>query len=323
MSKVPAFALTLFAVVGCADRTPDAEAEDSTTESAIPAALGSGNVVEITARGRTLEAPTEIASGWTTLRLHNDSEEAHFVVLERLPEGRTVADSRAEVVPVFQNGLDLLSAGKDKEALAEFGRLPAWYADVVVFGGPGIVSGGVTGQTSLYLEPGTYAIECYVKTGGRFHSADGMISQLVVTEAAGGGHEPTAPLELTVTGAGIALDGIPQSGVQSVKVTFDEQMVHEHFLGTDVHLVRLGAEPDTAALASWMNWINPGGLATPAPGRFLGGTQEMPAGQAAYFMAPLTPGQYAFVAEVPEPSGKGMLLTFTVPAAEETSESGT
>jgi len=35
-------------------------------------------------------------------------------------------------------------------------------------------------------------------------------------------------------------------------------------------------------------------------------------GSVAYFTVDLSPGNYAWVAEVPDPQGKGMLETFTV-----------
>jgi hypothetical protein len=61
-----------------------------------------------------------------------------------------------------------------------------------------------------------------------------------------------------------------------------------------------------------MDWRQPGGLQTPAPARFVGGLQEMPAGSTGYFTVELEPGRYAWIAEVAEPQNKGMLLTFTV-----------
>lgn len=38
----------------------------------------------------------------------------------------------------------------------------------------------------------------------------------------------------------------------------------------------------------------------------------MPAGSTAYLTVHLTPGHYAWIAEVPDPAAKGMLKTFTV-----------
>jgi hypothetical protein len=122
-----------------------------------------------------------------------------------------------------------------------------------------------------------------------------------------------------ISNSGIELESAPRPGLRTFAVHFDEQMVHEHFLGHDVHLVRLPDDTDLDALAVWMNWSAVGALATPAPAEFLGGTQEMPAGSTAYFTAQLTPGRYALIAEVPDPAGKNMLKTFSVPAGSQSS----
>ena len=312
MRNLSTLAIALVGAGACGDPGDGRPGEQASAEAGVAAAPATGNVVEITARGYSLEAPARIPSGWTTLRLRNESGMEHFVIVERLPAGKTLADSRAEVVPVFQDALDLINAGRPDEGFAEFGRLPAWYSEVAFLGGPGLLAGGATGQTSLYLEPGTYVIECYVKTDGRFHSSDGMIAQIVVTDEPGGGSEPAATMELTLSNAGIAVDGELRPGLQTIKVAFAEQMTHEHGLGTDVHLVRLTSDAASDTVAQWMNWADPHGLSTPGPGEFLGGTHEMPAGSTAYFTALITPGRYAFVAEVPNPGEKGLLRAFTV-----------
>lgn len=63
-----------------------------------------------------------------------------------------------------------------------------------------------------------------------------------------------------------------------------------------------------------MSWVNPDGLQTPAPLPFVGGTNEAPAGSTVYFTMLLQPGEYAWIAEVPNAAAEGMLKTFTVPA---------
>jgi hypothetical protein len=99
-----------------------------------------------------------------------------------------------------------------------------------------------------------------------------------------------------------------------VQVVFEDQKTHENFAGHDLHLVRLEQGTDLATLSAWMDWTQPGGLETPAPALFLGGSNEMPAGQTAYLNISLDPGRYAWISEVPDPMGKGMLLTFEVTA---------
>ena len=106
--------------------------------------------------------------------------------------------------------------------------------------------------------------------------------------------------------------GEPSAGPQTVAVHFEDQVLHEHFLGHDVHLARVAPETDIEVLVAWMNWALPAGLQTPAPAKFFGGINELPAGNTGYFSANLEPGEYAFIAEVPAADEKGMLHRFTV-----------
>jgi hypothetical protein len=63
-----------------------------------------------------------------------------------------------------------------------------------------------------------------------------------------------------------------------------------------------------------MNWSVPGGLESPAPDNvtFLGGVNDMPGGNTAYFTASLEEGNYAFIAEVPDADDKNMFREFRV-----------
>ena len=320
--------LIALTAAGCEDATPTRTGQPEAEVSAARIGPGAPGLVEITARGMTLDGPEEIPSGWTTFRFHNESGMIHFAALQKLPEGVGIDDQQAEVAPVFQEGMDLLNEGQVDEALAAFGQLPAWFFDVVFLGGPGLTAAGVTGETTVHLEPGTYLLECYVKTNGVFHSFDadpetyGMVMEITVTDEDSGAEAPRPTLDVAISSGGdlysggIEVDGALRPGRHTVAVHFEDQAVHEHFLGHDVHLAQLGPDVDLDALATWMNWTGPTGLQTPAPAgvKFLGGVHEMPAGETGYLDVLLTRGCYAWIAEVPDPAGKGMLQTFSVPA---------
>jgi hypothetical protein len=281
-----------------------------------------GNAVQITARGLTFTAPDEIPSGWTTFRFSNETTMVHFAVVERMPEGYGIKEHQEQLAPVFQAGMTLLNAGKTEAAMKTFGELPDWFHQVVFEGGPGLTAPGTTSLTTLYLEPGTYLLECYVKTAGVFHSSPtqagyGMVHQFRVTDTASGAPEPTATLDLTLSSTrGIEIHGSPRPGEQTIAIHFEDQTLHENFVGHDVHLARLAPDTDLDQVASWMDWRQPFGLQTPAPVQFLGGTEEMPAGKTAYFTASLAPGAYAWISEVPDTGSKRMLQTFTVAEEE-------
>lgn len=280
-------------------------------------------VVQVVAlENKTFQAPDSVPAGWTTFRLQNASTMTHLAVIERYPAGYGIAEARAQVAPIFQAGMDLLTAGKTQEAMAKFGELPAWFGKIVFLGGPGLTGPGRTSEATVNLEPGTYVLECYVKTDGIFHSVNpdstkyGMVHQFAVTGPATEVPEPTATLDLTLSSTrGLEISGVPQAGQQTVAVHFEDQKVYENFVGHDVHVARLADDTDLKALVAWMDWTQPTGLQTPAPVEFIGGLQEMPAGSTGYFTVTLEPGRYAFIAEVPNADAKGLLKEFTVGAA--------
>jgi hypothetical protein len=277
-----------------------------------PADRGQPHVVEVIARDYAFDAPAEIPSGWTTFRMKNEGKEHHFLLLNRLPDGKTFEEYVAEVGLPFDSVWHELKRGAiDKEeAGAMLGRLlPAWYASVEQMGGPGLVAAGGVAQTSVKLEPGTYVIECYVKTAeGEFHSALGMARPLTVTSDASGASAPEAGLRITLSNDEMAVQGDVTAGEQTVAVHFEE---HPEFgLGNDVHLVRLEDGTDMAELVRWMDWMNVDGLRAPSPAEFLGGAQEMPVGHTSYFTVELTPGRYAWISE--PTADAGMVKAFTV-----------
>jgi len=290
---------------------PGEGGEPASTETA-------AGVVEVVASGLNFEMPDSLPAGWTTFRFVNESPYVHFAAVERMPEGHGIADQQEQVAPVFQAGMDLLAAGKVDSALAAFGDLPTWFAGIEFMGGPGLTSPGHTSTATVHLEPGTYLLECYVKTDGVFHSYNphpdtfGMVREFTVTAEDSGAEEPaaTVTVDLSFEG-GMDVTGDLSAGAHTVGVRFVDQQAHENFVGHDVHLARID-DVDVDTLAAWMDWTQPHGLETPSPATFLGGLNEMPSGATGYFTATLEPGRYALVAEVPGSEEKGMLRTFTV-----------
>jgi hypothetical protein len=281
------------------------------------------NVIDIVSTHMDIEVQSTISSGWTTFRYDNRSHNPHFVLFDKLPDGKTVEDSKAEVVPVFQEGMDFIALGDWNSALQAFGKLPAWSAEIIYSGGTGMLSPDHISEITIYLEPGTYALECYVKNSeGVFHATSGMITGMVVTEDESGNSEPTPTMEVKISSeTGIQFDEKVRPGKHLIKAFFEDQTVYSHFLGHDIHLVRLDENANLDELNSWMNWADPNAFKTPAPEgvEFLGGMQDLPAleGQpnshVGYFDAHLKPGIYAFIAEVPDPMSKNMFRVFTVP----------
>ncbi|NQV72977.1 hypothetical protein HQ496_07630 [bacterium] len=299
------FALVVILAMGCQTQEDQAEKDHV-------------NVVELTIDGLSISGPDEITPGWTTFRVRNNSEMTHFLLFDKMPDSLDVWDHK-NVAAVFQEGMNLINAGDQEAAFATFGKLPAWYQDVVFWGGPGFIAPKSSFELTMFVPEGRFIIECYVKTNGVFHSytsiedALGMVHQLDVTGSPSTSTSPVANLEVSISSTeGIQLTGTPEAGEQVFSVEFLDQIVHESFLGHDVQLVRLDGDMTVDELAPWMNYLNPEGLETPAPALFLGGVNEMPAGQTAYFKVNLDSGRYALIAETPNAVGKNMALEFTV-----------
>lgn len=274
------------------------------------------NVVTIVTEHMDFQMPDTIPSGWVSFRYINKSNETHLGVFEKYPEGKTIYDGEEEVMPAFQRGMDLIIEGKTEAGFKALGELPEWFYNVTYTGGPGIVSPGQTAHFTVKLDPGYYVIECYVKMpNGKFHSVLGMVKAFVVSDKNSGESPPKPDVRLTISIAdGITYNDAIEKGKRTFSVYFKDQKVYSNFLGHDVNLVKVGENADLQHLEKWINWIAPKGLMTPAPEgiTFLGGMNDMPAGDTGYFTVDLTPGNYAFIAEIPDASSKNMLRTFSV-----------
>jgi hypothetical protein len=216
-----------------------------------------------------------------------------------------------QVVQPFQIVMDSLEAGMSKEEGVGLlvGLLPPWFfTDVRQMGGSGIVSMGEKAEVTVKLPPGTYAMECYIKEQGVFHSTLGMISPMVVTEEVSETEPPRTNMTITLSNFAIETEGILYRGKNTCAVHFREHP--EMGLGNDVHIVGLNEETPLDSVIHWLDWMNVGGLQTPAPARFFGGIQEMPVGETAYFTVNLDTGRYAWIAE--SSAARGMVKEFVI-----------
>jgi len=304
--------LTLFGCSQRSDQTHTAEAQEIQEAISDPPGL-----VQVKAVGLTFQAPDEIPSGWTTFRLSNETDMIHFGYIYRVPEGKGIEDHPG-LAAVFQNFMDDFNE-KPRSAPEAGVEIPEWFSKVVINGGPGLISPRKIAETTVFVEPGTYLMECYVKTDGIFHSynpspgAYGMVHEFTVTEESHSAQAPMPTINISVSGeTGLIVSGNITAGSHVVGVNFLDQKVHENFAGHDVHLVRLSEGTDLDEVEAWMDWTKPTGLQTPVPADFLGGTHEMPEGGTAYFHVDLEPGSYAWISEVPNAQEKGLLVPFEV-----------
>ena len=314
-SALAALAAGLFLLQGC-DQGPEVKEEAATAPVAQP------NVVEIRAVGMTFVGSSEIPSGWTTFKFVNASSMIHFAMIDVPPEGVTAQIFTDTVGQYFQDAMDGMNAGDEEAVNAAFGKFPAWIGELGRHGGPGFLSPGLTGETIVYLEPGNYVFECYVKTNGVFHTTSpgdgkiGMMLEFTVTDEKTDAPEPTSNATLAVNNSGMEIvNGALKAGTNTIRVDFVEQQALPSFVGNDVHIMRVENDESISQADAWLDWRAKDGLEDPSPVTFLGGINDMPEGSHSYFTVDLQPGNYAFIAEVPSPQEAGFVLPFMVEAA--------
>lgn len=314
--RIKMFSLSFLIAIVMFSCKSDKNKKNSLDQITLETPKETADVIDITTRSMEFKTADTISSGWNTFRYKNRSNEPHFFVMEKYPKGKTIENTKKEIGPIFDNGMDLINEGKPKEGLAEFNKLPKWFFEVVFSGGSGLIAPKHTSETTIKLEPGYYIMECYVKMpNGKFHSTMGMLKQIIVTEEKSGNAPPEEAIAVNISSTeGIDYEGIISRGEQIFSVEFIDQVVHENFVGHDVNLVKLDDNASLEALENWMDWTDPKGLITPVPEgvTFLGGVNDSPAGSVGYFKATLEPGKYAVIAEVPNALKKGMLKTFLV-----------
>lgn len=294
LALVASLVLTGFGLLACQPSDDDAVPETADTPRG---AATDVSIAEVIARDFVFEAPAEIPSGWTTLRLTNEGAQEHFVVLWKMPEGLGVDDYIAEVAPAFGAMWEPYQAGEidRNEALQIIGsNLPEWYGIVEAAGGVGLTSPGGVSETVVNLAPGTYVMECYVKTPDAvFHSALGMLQEIVVSRDPSGAPTPIADVAITISNYAIDIDGELSAGPHTISITATQDP--EGLLKHDLHLVRLAPDGNLEDVIAWTDWMD--ALTAPGPAVFLGGSEDLPADRRAYVNVELTPGRYAWVSE--------------------------
>lgn len=276
----------------------------------------------------------EIPSGWTTFEFNNASSYDHFFLIWKVPqEGLEAAgDSllsywHQSITEPFQMAYNPYVEGEiefsqfTENLIGRISETAPWFFDpgAQTMGGPGFTSAGLTSETTVYLEPGEYIAECYVKNeDGVFHSAIGMLEHFTITQEESNNEIPEPTTQLTIS----STDGIQgaqdlEAGNHIVEILFEDQTTYAHLQGHNVQLVKLDDKDDQQLidnLSNWLDWREPEDLVNRAPEgtQLMGGSMEMAEGSRAYYHVSLSPGDYAWIAEIPDPADHNMLKTFTI-----------
>ncbi len=313
MRTIITFSVLLLTFFSCKQKEKESKSEQTHIGQISPEKMGE---VHIVTQGMEFFVADTLYSGWNKLTYKNDSPEVHFILMDLYPEGKNAQNTKEEVLPPFDEGMKLIMEGDMDNAVAAFGKLPPWFQEIKYMGGTGLISPNKIATSTIYLEPGLYIMECYVKMAdGTWHTSHGMYKQIIVIpeKTKMEPPKPTAKIEISSTEGIMVKDSIT-SGKQTFEVFFKDQTVYEHFLGHDVNLVEYNDEASLDSLVHWMNWMNTDGLITPSPNgfTFLGGINNLPEGKTGYFEADLTPGNYLLISEVPSADKKQLLQKFTV-----------
>jgi hypothetical protein len=267
--------LATAAIAACAVKeAPNSAATDtSAAAKASTAAPATANVVHITAKDYSFDAPATIPAGLTTLHLMNEGKEAHQAQLLKLTDGKTYEDMVA--------GMKTMKPGEPP---------PAW---VIPVGGPNAAPPGGTSAATQTLEPGNYALVCYIPgADGVPHVMKGMSRGLVVTPStASAVPESTPSTTITLSDYKFDLSSPLKSGENVIRVENTAAQPHE------VALFKLLPGKTMKDFQAWLPVSN---KAAPPPAIPFGGVVGQVKGGHAFFTANLDAGDYVLVCFLPD-----------------------
>lgn len=257
------YALAYACVGGCAMK--DASDEKTAETPAVEATTSPAELI-VDAADFAFGAPDTVPAGWTTIRLRNGGPSLHHVQLVRVDDGHTYEE--------------LLGAASQP------GPAPAWAHEV---GGPNTPPPGGESVGIVKLEPGVYAIACFIPDDkGVPHIALGMVRQMVVTGTAAGA-EPASDAEIRLSDYAFQTTAPLTAGRHTIRVINDASQHHEMFIA------RLAPGKTAMDLAAWAE--HPDG---PPPGEPIGGTSGIEPGGVNYVSVDLAPGEYALLCFLPD-----------------------
>lgn len=286
------------ALAGCGSSSKTAGNPKTT---AAPAATAPAKVT-IDANDFTFSMPAEIPSGYVDVTLTNHGKEGHQINFVKLGS-MTFAEFKAAAVKT---------------------DLHAIKADTIFAGGPNGADPGKSTSAIVKLEPGEYAVGCFIPANadGKPHTAHGMIASVKVVKTADSYDvAPTADSTITLGGPEEFAFGVPAgfTGKGLVDISNTGKQVHEFFAVKEVAGKTLQDVQDFL--------LTPPGTPPPAgpppfttiPG--MGGTTGISTGQHNWLRMNLSPGKYVLLCFFPDTSNnqdlphavKGMIKEITIP----------
>jgi len=271
-ARLCARASIIAAAITLASCRSDKPAGDASTTSATPAgaerkdAAGGANVVTVTTSDYRFDAPAEIPAGLTAFRLVNKGPSLHHLQLIKLADGKTLDDFLATLQ----------------------GEHPPWATPA---GGPAPPEVGGTSVSIEALEPGNYALICFIPAAdGMPHVVKGMSRALkVVGPSRAAASEPEADIVVTLVDYDFKLSQPLTAGKHMIRVDNAGQQPHE------IAIVRLNPGKKPADFTAW--GMKPIG---PPPGTIHGGLSAIMPGSHSFIEVDLPPGEYGLLCFLPD-----------------------
>lgn len=266
MQRKIVLALPLLWLAACAGGEQKAE-----LASGDEAAPSSPPVVTIIAKDFAFEAPDSIVAGMTTIKMVNQGPDLHHVQLVRLTEGRTYDEFLAALREM-------------KPGMAP----PSWIINVAGPNSP--VPGGEQSLTQE-LQPGTYALTCFIDTPDHVpHIAKGMVKSLTILP----NNNPSAAApdaDVTVKMSDYAWEITPNltAGKHVIRLENLASQPHEMFI------MQMAPGKTAEDLMKWGQTFE-----GPPPGKPMGGISGMATGQVAFLPVDLPAGEYLLVCFLPD-----------------------
>jgi uncharacterized cupredoxin-like copper-binding protein len=255
----------VIAVAGCTTREASKPADSAmATVASAPAAP---NVVEINASEYKFEAPDQIPAGLTMFKLNDTGKEMHHATLIKLDSGKTFND--------LMEGMKNMKPGTPP---------PGW---VIPAGGPNAAAPGSSSNLVAVLEPGNYAIVCFIPDAkGVPHVAHGMAKAITVTpNASANMSEPSSDITVTLKDYQFDFSTPLTAGKHTLKIVTAPGQPHEYTF------FQLTPGKKAEDIVKYVET----GMQGPPPAMPLGGVAAMAAGKTAYYEVDLKPGDYAIV----------------------------
>jgi hypothetical protein len=261
------------AAISLAACRSDKPADDASTPSAAPPgaertnAAGGANVVTVTTSDYVFDAPAEIPAGLTAIRLVNKGPSLHHIQLMKLEGGRTLDD--------------FLAALQGEHP-------PTW---AIPAGGPAPPEVGSTSTSIEALEPGNYALICFIPAkDGMPHVMKGMSRALkVVGPSRAAASEPEADIVVKLVDYDFELSQPLTAGKHTIRVENAGAQPHE------IAIVRLNPGKKPADFTAW--GMKPVG---PPPGTIHGGLSAIMPGSHSFIEVDLPPGEYGLLCFLPD-----------------------